>query len=776
MQLPFFIRKKKISKRFSPKTFGDDVFFNPEKSTLKLRRNAQFLVINWHALWDKPHVKALVIGVVAILVLSGSLISFKSSASVATFVPESCLGGWEATENATGMPSLPDGSDTIDYNEDNSAKLRGSSDIYCGDFRGEIPEDKAAKTFIVSMKLAIDDGTVEHKKANVIETENQVLPTDNIVETIDVADQADTNPGSLEDTQTENDISESQTTTVEEITTETQIQEINPDTSPNSSDGSETGNSDASTDASAFFQVFAKKVFAEEVTVVSEDVSSNLSGISDPSDMNGESNNVSENINETENNNQILNEENSVDNVDPSIDTIDKTESLDEAPVVPVDAVLVATYTLDGENWKDFGYIRMNSWEDSDFDIPLTNWNDLARIQIKLTPIVSFDKTPTIYLDAIVINVEYADQIDDPLSQPDFATDTILSDTTVEDIRVIRILRDGVPMIWYTKIPPPPEVIEVSEIEDVSAPVEEILQEEADTGTISTEIPPEENTGDTNTTSGSDDVTSDVTVPPSDDTNINTQVRLFRKVKNVFVFNKVFAQEDTSSSGDSTSSSEGSVSTSDTDSSPSAEQSIETVSDSNTQNDTVNTLGQDVVQEENTEQSNFPDIIVPGEGVITIDNVIRDQVPHDINFFSEENILPAVTTTEEIVPGVFPIVYTEEDIQKERAKGLEWNFVASGDMIDIASPVDISGGVIFWLSRDKTALYQYNTLSGGISSQSVSTSRETDVKYNEPNGDVSTVTVDPANLDIVTPEDERESIQEIIVEDKNLQQDVIQKD
>lgn len=793
MQLPFFIRK--TSKKKSPtRMLSGDVFFDNQKSVLSLRKKARFLVINWKLIFQQKETKLIMFMLGMIILFSGALFSFKSSANVTTFAPESCLGGWYATENATGLPSLLPDSEPIEYNEDNSARLRGNSEIYCGDFRGEIPQDSSPKKFLVTFHVAIDDGTLEHKKSELVETGDvEITNSDNEVgtENIDaVLESSDTPIQIIEDSTVSSEENSTESAGSENVTESTSGSSESTSSEDGSSSGqessSDSGGETTSTD-SAFLRFFIKKVFAQEevpapeaqvVEVVSE--TENTETVSDPEVTIDEpvleettdsgDDVVKEESDNIENKEELSLDENSV-----------STES--EESSVPPDAVLEAFYTFDGENWESFGYIRMNTWEESSFEIPLYKWDDLARVQIKLQPVFSFDMKPEVYLDAITVDVEYSDQNADPLRQPDFATDVILSDTTVDDIRVIKMLRDGEPMIWYTKIPPPPTVIEGSpEIEILQGEVTESTETENTDNTVQTETPSEnvQQNPTNNTETTPPEVLEEVT-PVQE-----TQARIINTIKSTFGLERVWAQESSlgessSGGGESSGGETSSASSSDSSGSESSSSSSESTSEqsssgqesgSSVQSQTTQT--EEVSSNENIsiEQQDFTleEAGIPVQEIINVDDVLNNKIPDilDIN----ETIIP-ITTTEEIVPGVTPIIYTEEQIQQERAKGLEWNFVAKGDVVDITTPVDISGGKIFWLSRDKTAIYEYNTLSGSVSSQSINPEKEVEIKYTEPNGDISEINIDPVDLLITTPKEEETGIQDPTVPEVKTEEAIV---
>jgi hypothetical protein len=67
---------------------------------------------------------------------------------------------------------------------------------------------------------------------------------------------------------------------------------------------------------------------------------------------------------------------------------------------------LEVLYTLDGQNWKHLGFVTKSNWKNLELDIPEVNFDNLSNLQISLKSIVS-DFAPTIYLDGMILNIEY---------------------------------------------------------------------------------------------------------------------------------------------------------------------------------------------------------------------------------------------------------------------------------------------------------------------------------------------------------------------------------
>ena len=68
---------------------------------------------------------------------------------------------------------------------------------------------------------------------------------------------------------------------------------------------------------------------------------------------------------------------------------------------------LEISYTLDSVNWTALGKINKNNWRDAQFELPLTNWADIQKVQIEIKAIPTVDEQPTVYLDGMRLEAEY---------------------------------------------------------------------------------------------------------------------------------------------------------------------------------------------------------------------------------------------------------------------------------------------------------------------------------------------------------------------------------
>lgn len=673
-----------------------DVFFDSKKTFLNLRGRIPIIQIDWQRVnfFLRLHKHALVILLLTFLV--GTIIgSFRvSRADIAYFYPKSCLGGWEHPEYAANEPSLLEGAQLEDFNKSNSAFLSSVSTLYCGGFTGEIPENKEPKKFIVTLSWSLDDGSVIHKEPepflNTVNNSNSSLTEENkAVEEI-IIENKESSETEVSQEPSAEIIENAQGASEPVVNTEVPV-----DSPPAQVDAP------TSTEQSFLGTFFINRAFAQE-------------NIETPKEELPVLIETQENI--------LAPQEQS------------QAEVLTQEEV-SLDQVMRVSYTLDGTTWNIVKDVSRANWRSTTFEIPITDWADIENLQIAVSPIFSIDTPPVVYVDAVILAVEYGELLEgEPDSQPDFAKDTILYDETFEDVRVIKILRGEIPMIWYTRIPPQKVEEKVSEVGDVvseqTIPEAEpsYFPQEESTQQILEPIVSEETSG------------------------------IVEEIISWLLPSSVFAQEEAPSAPETQPVievlSESAVPTEEP--AVSETSNTESVSTQTTEENTT-TATEDII---NTISNSF-------EGVIDLNNVIVDAPPIQIN-------VNDVTTTEQIITNVVPIVYTQEQIKKEYAKYLEWNLVAEGEIVDIATPVTFSNPIIFWFSKDKTALYQYNIISGGISSESVETEEKaSEASFLKPNGDVETVILSEDKTEITTPEDEtyeaKKEELDIIVEEVPIQ-------
>ncbi|MCF7843399.1 hypothetical protein K9M47_00700 [Candidatus Gracilibacteria bacterium] len=116
---------------------------------------------------------------------------------------------------------------------------------------------------------------------------------------------------------------------------------------------------------------------------------------------------------------------------------------------------LEVLYTFDGVVWNSLGKVDESSMKYRTFEIPVvasTSWSDMNQLQIKVQPVDRIDPTPAVYLDGIKAEVLYETTVTH--EHPDFERDTIISDETVDNIRIVTIINNdnNQKEVWYMYI------------------------------------------------------------------------------------------------------------------------------------------------------------------------------------------------------------------------------------------------------------------------------------------------------------------------------------
>ncbi|MCA9353582.1 hypothetical protein KC842_01795, partial [Candidatus Nomurabacteria bacterium] len=170
--LNFRKKRKKVNKKRP--VYRDEVgglFIDPARKILSLRKRVPIIRIDWHAFRNHPHTRFISIAAMLIAILGGSFFSFRSRATIATFYPGDCLGSWKYADRAEGTPQEPSkNSEIASY----SAILANSTgDIYCGNFGGDIPNEKVPEKFSLNLSLyAFPEGKIRDTGPTRVEKES----------------------------------------------------------------------------------------------------------------------------------------------------------------------------------------------------------------------------------------------------------------------------------------------------------------------------------------------------------------------------------------------------------------------------------------------------------------------------------------------------------------------------------------------------------------------------------------------------------------------------
>ncbi|MBI3638290.1 hypothetical protein HY227_00925 [Candidatus Wolfebacteria bacterium] len=362
---------------------------------------------------------------------------FIGRADIVDFYPSSCLGGWENPQNAQGKPDLSENASDAEFNESNSAVLRNViSQIFCGSFKGDILENSTPSKISLKLRLA--------------------AKTEGIKTIIPLIETTSSPPIILPETpaasSSENIDSASSTSFIEKsflskIISSVFAEEINPE-STNSTTQAISEPINAPVQASPTETSTPVEVLpAAESTTPSIDNQNSA-----PSETSIIIN--KEPINQPENS---LTTQNSTSTTETSSSTPTTTEE-----IIPISATnapdpfLEIFYSLDGSNWKSLGGINSENWKNLNFDIPISSWDEIRNLQINIRSLSPVDLIPVVYIDGMLLEVEYKTSLfpefPDPLPQPDFSKDVIIYEKQSDGVRAVKIERPNNqnPEIWFS--------------------------------------------------------------------------------------------------------------------------------------------------------------------------------------------------------------------------------------------------------------------------------------------------------------------------------------
>ena len=353
------------------------------------------------------NIKVAIFYSILVIIVVGIFFVFRAvlvKAEIATFYPDSCLGGWKNPHHAEGKPDVSnDNTNILDTN--NSAILSANtiSDIFCGNFKGDIPKDSYAKKIIVtfSWDVARDDSSQSPQN---ISGESFASSSGEILDAQPQTDFTLTASSSLPTSvpsPTES-TSPSEGPAVVPIVPDAPVIPAAPtdttDTAP-ASPAPTTDNppqamiplgplSSINSKHVSFLDLFIPKAFAaEDATATDTDISISASTsqfISIPADS----------------------------STTPTPPTSSSTSSSDTVTAHPQSGnqFLEVLYTIDGTHWKSLGTVDAEHVRYSVFEIPLpqnTKWSDMSNIQIDVKSLPSIDYTPSVYLDGMSLQVTY---------------------------------------------------------------------------------------------------------------------------------------------------------------------------------------------------------------------------------------------------------------------------------------------------------------------------------------------------------------------------------
>lgn len=109
-------------------------------------------------------------------------------------------------------------------------------------------------------------------------------------------------------------------------------------------------------------------------------------------------------------------EENSIaSNEDETTDTtteeeidVSDIEKVKPEPLARNNDFLEIEYTLDSVNWQHLGFVGSDNWKETEFELPIVDWSDLEKLQVRIKNLPTVDEQPTVYLDSMWIEVTHS--------------------------------------------------------------------------------------------------------------------------------------------------------------------------------------------------------------------------------------------------------------------------------------------------------------------------------------------------------------------------------
>jgi len=296
----------------------------------------------------------------------------QTKADLVYFYPQNCLGSFVNPEKAQGEKEV-NNPDLI--NESNSAVYySGFKEIYCGNFQGPVKEGEIKKVTL-HFNWVI---TKELREKPIIESTSSESLIEKIIPS----------------------------KTIEINVATSDVPTLQNNTNSNESNNTNTNESQIATSSQIF--KFINFVFAQEETQNStnENIQNNTN-TEEISTSTNKSNNANSSTSEISTTSQI---ETTV-----SESTSSSMEQTTSSEVISTQTTSIfATssktlfdiyYTLDGQNWNYLGSVNENNWQNLSFDIPVNNWLDISKIQIKINSLPDTDHY--LYLESMWFEVEY---------------------------------------------------------------------------------------------------------------------------------------------------------------------------------------------------------------------------------------------------------------------------------------------------------------------------------------------------------------------------------
>ena len=393
-----------------------DVHTGAKRGKVDLRDRIVTMRLNLTSVWNyiRFH-KALSICVMA--VMAGSVAGFVyvrlAQADIVYFYPDACLGGWEHPEYAQGEPQVTDQSDQSAFMPENSALLRKNTfgQIFCGDFLGTIPEQKQPRK--VTLRLSWTTKTEEASSSVLLlpSSSSDVFLDFPILEPAPIPE---SEVLILSPTPTElfvgSDISPVLELSPPETIETSPAESVQPLPTP------EITEPEPTTPISWLWSL-VNFAFAQEETPIPvlieapsieptpEDPlpSPELSPSPEPSLTTELLPSPGENV-EPSMSPELL--------VTPALDQENASSSSVGPEVLGVsvqDPLWKILYTINGVDWIDLALLDASQIGGFSADIPVNSWDEISNFRVSIQSLSTINEVPNVYLDAMILEVEYTD-------------------------------------------------------------------------------------------------------------------------------------------------------------------------------------------------------------------------------------------------------------------------------------------------------------------------------------------------------------------------------
>lgn len=458
---------------------------------LKPRTGKQSEVINLKPPFIRRYHKPLLAGLVVLVIGSLTFTRFFTQASAAYFYPQSCLGTWKYVSRAEGKPQADEPEQVA---PSNAAQFRGDSqDIFCGGFAGSVPDGAAVTRMQLRFSWVVTDEKLVEEDVIVVPASDAEPGTDGSPIPDAVIDAPPATGGEFEIKRIEPDGTPHQDAEGGPAETGGDTgtggagseggasggdagsggsdsggdsgggDSGGGDAGGGDSGGSDSGGGDGGT---SFFGIGVahaqetENVVQEAVeTAPQESVDPTPEEASEsPADQGSEPGIVADPAGEATGTTEV------------PVTIIDMDQEQEEvsADAEPGSAFLGIYFTTDGTSWSLLKNVTKANWREP-IELPLTAWEDIAKLQVKVSRIQTLDEPPLVYLDGIELAAEYGDGEQMPM--PDLEKDQPVRILSNESYVVADVLtqENGRRTLWLFERGENPQWLQLADDEQMAS-------------------------------------------------------------------------------------------------------------------------------------------------------------------------------------------------------------------------------------------------------------------------------------------------------------------